>query len=517
MFDSVRERPQGTFLVGLLLGGVVGCIGLVIALVVARRRTTEGAVVGFVGRLGLMTVVVVVAGLLEGPQTVADDACACSFTLDGGMRHGALDDEYGDASFTAGNLARELYLLDVVVSKSEMWPIPLGYVADDYLDELTQVDGVRVILSPRETTIGGRPARQAAYIGSEGGVTAYQLATVIESPTSFHFVHAWTLASRRVRNEDLLRAVVASFEAHDSAEGDAWLHPLYDAPLSSAREGVEPARLADPWPKSPAPRPPARILRRVRFDAPLGRNVAYLTPDPRDGQRHPAVLWAHGGFGGIGEFLWEPAPEENDQSARAFREAGLVLMLPSWRAENDNPGDFEQFFGEVDDLLAARDHLASLPYVDPDRIYLAGHSTGGTMTLLAAASTDAFRAAFSIGGAPSMVGVTYGREPYEPDEDEQIALRSAILFTPSIRRPTFYFAGASEEGYLADALAMQAIAGARDVPFRAWSIDGHDHFTVVHPVTHGIAQKILADGDVSRPFRLTDAEVQRWFEAPAAP
>ena len=34
------------------------------------------------------------------------------------------------------------------------------------------------------------------------------------------------------------------------------------------------------------------------------------------------------------------------------------------------------FYGELEDLDSAREYLASLPYVDPKRIYVVGHSTG---------------------------------------------------------------------------------------------------------------------------------------------
>ena len=44
----------------------------------------------------------------------------------------------------------------------------------------------------------------------------------------------------------------------------------------------------------------------------------------------------------------------------------------------------------------------SFDYVDPDQIYLGGHSTGGTLALLVAESTDRFRAIFSFGPVANM-------------------------------------------------------------------------------------------------------------------
>lgn len=75
-------------------------------------------------------------------------------------------------------------------------------------------------------------------------------------------------------------------------------------------------------------------------------------------------------------------------------------MVPSFHAENDNPGQYEIFYGELEDLESARAWLAQQPYVDPNRIYLVGHSTGGTRALLASELSAKYRAAFFLGGIP---------------------------------------------------------------------------------------------------------------------
>src|SRR5205085_2693378 len=102
--------------------------------------------------------------------------------------------------------------------------------------------------------------------------------------------------------------------------------------------------------------------------------------------------------------VWQDEPPQNDQTASAYRKAGIATMFPSLRGGNDNPGFKESLFGEVDDVLAAREYLARQDFVDPKRIYLGGHSTGGTLVLLAAASTDQFRAVFSFGPVDDIRG-----------------------------------------------------------------------------------------------------------------
>src|SRR5262249_54325814 len=141
--------------------------------------------------------------------------------------------------------------------------------------------------------------------------------------------------------------------------------------------GEEPAREA-------IPQPPPDLFQLVKYPSPAGELSAFLAPDPGDGKKHPAIVWITGGdCNSIGD-VWSPAPRENDQTPAAYRKAGIVMMFPSLRGGNDNPGRREGFFGEVDDVLAAALYLAAKPYVDPSRIYLGGHSTGGTLVMLVA-------------------------------------------------------------------------------------------------------------------------------------
>ncbi len=78
-------------------------------------------------------------------------------------------------------------------------------------------------------------------------------------------------------------------------------------------------------------------------------------------------------------------------------EAGLVMLFPTVRGTASKPGFHEGMFGEVGDEMAAGRSARGLPGVDPDRVYLSGRSTGGTLALLVAESTDLFRAASSFG------------------------------------------------------------------------------------------------------------------------
>src|SRR5579864_4486114 len=212
------------------------------------------------------------------------------------------------------------------------------------------------------------------------------------------------------------------------------------ASLTEARKGFQTKLTRQESAQAPVDNPPPNLFRIVHYQSPLGKMAAYLSPDPKDGKKHPAIIWITGGdCTTIDKGCWTEGPPSNDQSASAFRKAGIAMMFPSLRGGNDNPGFHEGFLGEVDDVLAAADFLAKQAFVDPKRIYLGGHSTGGTLVLLTAECSDKFRAVFSFGPADEVAG--YGQEyiPFDTSNRRELQLRSPGLWLSSIRSPVFVF------------------------------------------------------------------------------
>jgi acetyl esterase/lipase len=261
--------------------------------------------------------------------------------------------------------------------------------------------------------------------------------------------------------------------------------------LSEARRGFATRPAPNQPAGRPAPEPPPDVFRLVRYEAPAGKLAAYVTPDPGDGRKRPAILWITGGDCNTIDELWNEAPRENDQTAAAYRKAGLVMMFPSLRGGNDNPGQHEGFFGEVDDVLAAADFLTKLDYVDPRRLYLGGHSTGGTLVMLVAASTDRFRAVFSFGPAADVSGYGPGFLPFETSNPRELELRSPGRWLSSVRSPLFVFEGTDEP---CNIRSLQAMARASANPLiRFHPVKGLTHFSILAPVNELIAAKILHD------------------------
>ncbi|MBL4633797.1 MAG: prolyl oligopeptidase family serine peptidase [Kofleriaceae bacterium] len=277
------------------------------------------------------------------------------------------------------------------------------------------------------------------------------------------------------------------------------VHPEPGFRLLNQRSGFKTAFAKPNTDKVPPEKPPIELFDLVRYSAPLGTNAAYVTP-VRVGEKRPAIVWIHGGFDfGIDSFAWEPGSPEDDQSASAFREAGLVLMLPSLRGTNDSPGENECFLGEVDDVIAAGRYLLSRPDVDPKRIYLGGHSTGGTMVLLAAASSDFFRGVFAFGATLSVL--SYGDSSCVPEsasEQEQL-LRTPAFFFQDVTTPTVLIEGAME-GNGPYEIPSEFLGNA---PISTVIVPGTTHFSVLRPGSQVVAEAILRDTREQPSFRIT--------------
>ena len=239
----------------------------------------------------------------------------------------------------------------------------------------------------------------------------------------------------------------------------------------------------------PAEDPTGSDFELIKYTAPVGDLAAYITKDPGDGTKHPAIIWITGGdCNSIGD-VWSASERSNDQSAAGFRQAGVVMMFPSLRGGNDNPGKREGFFGEVDDVIAAAEYLSKVNYVDPNQIYLGGHSTGGTLALLVAASTERFKGIFSLG--PVAAAPQYGGEFVycDANDERENELRSPIYWMDDIKTPTYVFEG--EDGNWDGAIEVMQQQN-KNPRLTFHRIGRHDHFSIIAPLTERLGKQIIA-------------------------
>jgi acetyl esterase/lipase len=229
-----------------------------------------------------------------------------------------------------------------------------------------------------------------------------------------------------------------------------------------------------PAPQGHVPVFPPPGVKEVTFESAGLKLKAWVDPPARKQPLMPAVLFLHGG--------WAFGDDDWDQ-CKPFRDAGFVTMTPILRGENGQPGFFSMFYDEVDDVLAAAEVLAKTPGVDPNRIFVAGHSVGGTLAMLSAMASKRFKGCASFSGSPDQPVWIRNQEvlvPFDEDNFTEMVMRSPLAFPKSFQCPARLYWGNEEMLFKfgTEKLAEKAKAAGKDV--QAIEVTG-DHMTAVEP------------------------------------
>ncbi|MGL4094524.1 alpha/beta hydrolase family protein [Agrobacterium cavarae] len=259
--------------------------------------------------------------------------------------------------------------------------------------------------------------------------------------------------------------------------------PLENEDYARARERFQThllRKMSAPEKSEPLGTPPG--ARRVTY--PGGPNgsielVAWLSEYVPENKLKPAVLFLHGG-NATGDGHWA--------LMKPYWEAGFVVMLPSFRGENGQKGYYSGFYDETSDALSAAEFLENLPGIDKDRFFLAGHSNGGTLSLLAA-MTRKFRAA-----VPVSAGVNSWRYfnrytdelCFDESNQQEFIMRSSVCFGHSLKCPTLLLRGTEERPFDADHKLLVERATAVGAKISHRLLPGTHNGVVPHAVDESI-------------------------------
>jgi dienelactone hydrolase len=232
-----------------------------------------------------------------------------------------------------------------------------------------------------------------------------------------------------------------------------------------------------PQPWSPI-KPPVGV-REVKYRSGDLRLRAWLKVPEDNTQKHPAVLFLHGGF----------AFDKDDWDlTRPFQDAGFVVLTPMLRGENGQSGSFTLWYDEVDDVLAAAEYLSEQPNVDAGQLYVAGSSAGGTLTLLAAMVSKRFRAAASFSASPDQALLVKHAKmdlPFDKTNPRELQLRSPLAYAASFKCPVrIYYA--TQDHFVLTSQRTAELAKQGGLNVESVSIEG-DHGSIVPA---GIKQSI---------------------------
>jgi alpha/beta superfamily hydrolase len=398
-------------------------------------------------------------------------------------------------------------MVDVVEIKSTETGVPddaaaLRAFRDEWVGTLTSVSGGRRSGMDLDDTAGGPYPVLRAWGYMDGMPIAMRAMVVKSSMNKRHVVALFSFGLLPEELGSILDSLRPSSGAVAPAPSLDQLRLRYP---QLRRMRVPPRSL----PPEPLPPPPPPGIELVHYTGPAGKLSAYLHVPKDRKRRHPALLWCHGGFGGINRSQWRFSESARGEVGPLFADSDFVVLSPAWRGEAGSDGEPEIYWGEVDDALASIDYMAKLDFVDPARIYVAGHSSGAEIATFVGQRTTRVRAVFAFGAGlhegnleEEGVELTF---PFDATNVAAAWFRSPLAGLADTKVPTFWFEG-SENASDAVKLAAERVAERAHVPFHAFVLPGRSHWTAVPPMARLVIAKLSALKP-GAPIEITQAEV----------
>jgi dienelactone hydrolase len=241
--------------------------------------------------------------------------------------------------------------------------------------------------------------------------------------------------SKRVRFTPAIPVVpqtLREMNAHPAAH--LWRAPVAKEAWPAERARIETAvrKLLGPFPEEVPPLTPIEsepvdcgkyLRRKVSFRVENDERMPawLLMPKERGDKPLPAIICMYGTTSGAGKDTTvglsgaKPGtpPGRNRAFALDMVESGFVALAPDWLRDGERvppsgrPYDTTDFYArhpnwscvgkDVWDTMRAVDYLQTLPFVDPGKIGMVGHSYGGHTTIFAAALEPRIGVIFSSG------------------------------------------------------------------------------------------------------------------------
>jgi dipeptidyl aminopeptidase/acylaminoacyl peptidase len=179
---------------------------------------------------------------------------------------------------------------------------------------------------------------------------------------------------------------------------------------------------------------------------------AAMPPNAVAGKRYPTILWIHGG---------PDAQDEDSLTSQYTRHlmaaGGYVVVGINYRGSSGRGAAFARSIfadwghKEVEDILAAADHVVAIGLADPKRLGMGGWSYGGILTDYTIATDGRFKVAFSGAGSANQLSM-YGSDEYilqynnelgPPWKSESLWLKLSYPFfhADRIHTPTMFMGG----------------------------------------------------------------------------
>lgn len=232
----------------------------------------------------------------------------------------------------------------------------------------------------------------------------------------------------------------------------------------------------------------------VRFKSFDGMEIPCLLYKPKtlaEGEKAPALLWIHGGPGGQTRLNYSPIIQH-------LVNHGYVILAVNNRGSSGYGKTFfaadDRKHGDADlkDCIESKKLLASLGYVDTEKIGIAGGSYGGYMVMAALAfAPEEFEVGVNLFGVTNWLRTLKSIPPWwasfrealyselgDPTTADSVVLynKSPLFFTQNITKPFIVFQGSNDPRVLqieSDEIVANAKANNVPVEYVIFPDEGH--------------------------------------------
>lgn len=232
----------------------------------------------------------------------------------------------------------------------------------------------------------------------------------------------------------------------------------------------------------------------VRFKSFDGMEIPCLLYKPKklvEGEKAPALLWIHGGPGGQTRLNYSPIIQH-------LVNHGYVILAVNNRGSSGYGKTFfaadDRKHGDADlkDCVESKKLLASLGYVDMEKVGIAGGSYGGYMVMAALTfAPEEFKVGVNLFGVTNWLRTLKSIPPWwasfrealyaelgDPTTADSVALynKSPLFFTKNITKPFIVFQGSNDPRVLqieSDEIVANAKANNVPVEYVIFPDEGH--------------------------------------------
>ncbi|MBI3716678.1 MAG: S9 family peptidase [Betaproteobacteria bacterium] len=209
---------------------------------------------------------------------------------------------------------------------------------------------------------------------------------------------------------------------------------------------------------SPADLVEAKVVRFKSFDGMVIPSIYYAPRDASPTHKVPALVYVHGGPGGQTTHGYNALIQylvNHGYAVLGINNRGSSGYGKTFFAADDRKHGREPLW----DCVEAKTYLASLGYIDPEKIGIIGGSYGGYMTLAALAfRPEAFKVGVDIFGVANWLRTLESIPPYwesfrkalyeeigDPAKDREMLIANSPLFhAKEIQKPLFVVQGAND-------------------------------------------------------------------------